>query len=345
MTSVPLHHLESLAQTRLSSGAFAYVAGGAGAETTMRRNLSAWEALPLRRRMMRDLSRLDTGCSLLGLSLEFPCLVAPMAFQRLAAPEGERATALAAAAQGAGMVLSCQTSVPLAEAVVAPYWFQLYLQSDPAATAWLVSQAVEAGARALVVTIDAPVNGIRDREQQAGFHLPEDVRPVLLDPLPQPEQRPAEDQFAQAPTWADLAALCETSPVPVIAKGVLCAEDAALAQQCGCAGIIVSNHGGRVLDGTPATAEVLPGIRAELPEALILVDGGIRSGQDMVRALALGADAVLVGRPVFFALAIAGAAGVSAALRRLRDEFTVTMGLCGVTSLAEITPEALHLKL
>ncbi|MGB0659198.1 MAG: alpha-hydroxy acid oxidase [Mangrovicoccus sp.] len=341
--SLPLRDFEALAEAAMEPSAFAYVAGAAGQELTARRNLEAWAELPLRPKSMRDLSGLTTACDLLGLRLDAPLLVAPMAYQRLATPEGERAMALAAAAQGVGFVLSCQSSVAPEEAAVAPFWFQLYLQRDPAHSRALAARALAAGATALVVTVDAPVNGIRDREIKAGFSLPQDVRPVMLDALGIPAaQGTLEELLSAAPDWQDLAALCAESPVPVIAKGVMTAEDAQAALAAGCAAVILSNHGGRVLDGLPATAEVLPQIRAALPEAVLLVDGGIRTGQDMLRALALGADAVLLGRPAYFALAAGGAQGASACLRRLRDEFTIAMALCGARHPGEIGPDCLY---
>ncbi|MFP1645046.1 alpha-hydroxy acid oxidase [Pontitalea aquivivens] len=337
----PLHDLEAAAAQCLPAPAFAYVAGGAGRERTLRANELAWGDHALRPRLMADMAGFSTATALAGLQLDFPCLVAPMAFQRLACAEGEAAMAQAAAAQGAGFVLSCQTSVPPEDATVAPFWFQLYLQPDPAATRALAARALAAGAAALVVTVDAPLNGVRNREIAAGFRLPEGIRPVMLDALPAPAPAGIAGLLARAPVWKDLAALCAESPVPVLAKGVMTPEDATRAVQAGCAGVIVSNHGGRVLDGLPPTARVLPAIRAALPGVPMLVDGGIRSGEDMLVALALGADAVLLGRPAFYALAIDGAAGVAACLRRLRDEFAVAMGLMGRRTLAGIGPDCL----
>lgn len=344
MPSCPLDDYEALAAAAMDPAAFAYVAGGAGAEVTLRRNAAVWADVALRPRLMRAMAGFSTACSLPGLDLAFPCLIAPMAYQRLAHAEGEAAMALAAAAQGAGLVLSCQTSVAPEQVAVAPFWFQLYLQPDPAATRALAARALAAGASALVVTLDAPLNGIRNREIAAGFALPDGIRPVMLDALP-PVAPPAGDPIAallaRAPTWADLAELCAECPVPVLAKGVLTPEDAVRAVQAGCAGVIVSNHGGRVLDGLPATAQALPAIRAALPGVPVLVDGGIRSGDDMLRALALGADAVLVGRPAFYALALGGAPQVATCLRRLRDEFAVAMGLMGLRAVEEINSECL----
>ena len=339
--ALALAQYQPAARGTMEPAAFAYVAGGAGEGACVARNAAAWGDVLLRPRVMRPMAGLRTAVRCAGLDLGFPCLVAPMAFQRLAHPDGERAMAMAAAAQGAGMVLSCQTSRAPQEVAVAPYWFQLYLQPTLAASLRLVAQAT--GAQGLVVTLDAPVNGVRNAEIAAGFALPNDVRAVMMEALP--EVSSIEDLLARAPVWADLAALCAAVTGPVLAKGIMGIEDARLAMAAGCAGVIVSNHGGRVLEGLPATAQVLPQIaavlRAEWPEAVVLVDGGIRSGEDMVRAIALGADAVLLGRPAYFALAVGGAQGVSACLRRLRDEFTVTMGLMGVRTVEEIGPHCL----
>lgn len=342
---IPLHDLEALAQTALPEPAFAYVAGGAGRERTLQANSAAWGRHRLRPRVLRDLSGFSTDTSVAGLPLGFPCLVAPMAFQRLACQAGEAAMAQAAASQGAGFILSCQTSVAPEEAAIAPLWFQLYLQPDPGATRALAARALAAGATALVVTVDAPVNGVRNREIAAGFQLPDGIRPVMMDMLPPLDPSPGGDPvstlLARAPGWRALAALCSESPVPVLAKGILTPEDARRAIECGCSGVIVSNHGGRVLDGVPATAEVLPAIRQALPSVPLLVDGGIRSGEDLLVALALGASAVLLGRPAFYGLSLGGAAGAAAVLRRLRDEFAVAMGLMGCAKVSDIGPDCL----
>ncbi|MCE5973546.1 alpha-hydroxy-acid oxidizing protein [Sinirhodobacter sp. WL0062] len=346
MHRLALDHYEPHARDTLSAQAYAYVSGGAGHGAAIRRNREAWGRVLLDPALGRRLRDLDCGLDLFGRRYRFPCLVAPMAYQLLAHPDGERATALAAAAQGAGFVLSCQTSLPPDQVAAGPFWFQLYLQPDRRATRALVEAAIAAGAEALVVTMDAPLNGIRNAEIDAGFALPDGVRPVMLDALPAQASRQAENPIAgamaAAPDWADLATLCAEVALPVLAKGVMSPASARAALEAGCAGVIVSNHGGRVLEGLPATAQVLPQIRAAFPHALILVDGGIRSGEDLFRALALGADAALLGRPVFYALALGGAQGVSTCLRRLHDEFAVTMGLMGCERLAEITAERLY---
>ena len=339
--TVPLHRLAlhryaAAARETMSGETFAYVAGGAGRGGCARRSEEAWADILLRPQTGRRVEGLDLSAALPGLAVDWPCLVAPMAHQRLAHPEGERAAALAAQAQGAGMVLSCQTSVP-PEEMPGPFWMQLYLREEARDNRALVRRAEAAGATGFVITMDAPLSGIREAEIEAGFALPDGVRPVMLDALPpEPPAAGAADLLARAPGWEGLAALVAETALPVLAKGAMTPEAASAALEAGCAGVIVSNHGGRVLEGLPATARALPAIRAALPGATILVDGGVRSGEDLCRALALGADAVLVGRPVFYALSLGGAQGVSTALRRLRDEFAVAMGLMGCATVAEM---------
>ena len=350
MTCLTLDDFAAEAARRLPPDVLAYLDGGAEREVTLRRNLTQWAEIGLMPRPLRRLAGGSAAIRLLAADLSFPALVAPMAFQKLFCPEGESAMRRAAAAQGLGMILSCQTSTAPEDLPPAPgpLWFQLYLQPDPQATRALAARALAAGAEALVVTIDAPLNGLRDAEARAGFQLPPGVRPVLLDALPQPvppggHSLVFDGLMALAPAWEDLASLCAESPVPVLAKGILHPEDAALAQQAGCAGIVVSNHGGRVLDGVPGAAEVLPTIRARVPGLPILADGGIRRGSDIFKALALGADAVLIGRPACHGLAVEGARGASQVLRRLREEFEVTMALCGCRAVAGIGPAYLNL--
>ena len=344
MINTPLHKYASVACDVLSPEAYAYIVGGAGREGCIARNEGGWSEILLSPEPMQDMTGLSSAISIQGTKVDFPCFVAPMAFQKLAHPEGERAMAVGAASQGAGFVLSCQTSVAPVEVAAGPFWFQLYLQNDPVATVSLVQTAIASGASALIVTIDAPVNGIRNREQEAGFVLPEGIRPVLMDGLPIPAKPtdPVVSRGQTAPVWDDLARLCRHSPIPVFGKGVMSVETGKRALDAGCAGLIVSNHGGRVLDGLPATASVLPSIRRAFAEATLLVDGGIRCGEDMFRAIALGADAVLVGRPVYFALALDGARGVATCLRRMRDEFLATMILCGTPTVADITADHLY---
>jgi len=278
-----------------------------------------------------------------------------MAFQRMAHADAELATAYAASALGTGMVLSTQASLPL-EAVAqavrpipghGPLWFQLYLQHDRGFTRHLIERVEAAGYEALVLTVDAPTSGVRDRERRARFRLPPGISAVNLQGLtPAPDRPLAPGQSAlfdgllhQAPTWDDVAWLQQQTRLPLLLKGVLHPGDALQAARQGVSGLIVSNHGGRTLDTTPATAVALPrvvgalrGAGLDLP---VLADGGIRRGTDVLKAIALGATAVLVGRPVLWGLANAGAAGVAHVLRLLRDELEVSMALTGCATLEQ----------
>ncbi len=349
---------EALARTRLDDNAWAYFSGGAADELTLRANRQAWDALQLHPRVLRRLQGGHTRVQLLGRTLAHPILVAPVAFQRMAHADGELATAHAASALGAGLVLSTQASTPLETVAAAiahepcrgPLWFQLYLQYDRGFTRDLVQRAEQAGYEALVLTVDAPASGARDRERRAGFRVPAHAAAAhlaALPPLPAvtlaPGQSAVFDGLLQhAPTWEDVQWLQSISRLPVLLKGVTHADDARQAAALQVAGLIVSNHGGRTLDTMPPTADLLPpivdAIGARMP---VLVDGGIRRGTDVLKALALGATAVLVGRPVVWGLANAGAVGVAHVLRLLRDELEIAMALCGCASLADCGPQLL----
>jgi len=349
---------EALALARLDPNAWAYFSGGAADELTVRANRRAWDSLQLQPRVLQPLAGGHTRVALLGRTLAHPILLAPVAYQKLAHPDGELATAHAAAALGAGLVLSTQSSVRLEDVAQAvrgepdrgPLWFQLYLQPDRGFTRELVQRAEASGYEALVLTVDAPVHGARDRERRAGFRLPPGVRAVNLDGMPAapvPALPPGasalfDGLLAQAPTWDDVAWLQAQTRLPVLLKGVLHPDDARQAAALEVAGLIVSNHGGRTLDTTPATAAVLPRIADAVGAGLpLLVDGGIRRGTDVLKALALGASAVLVGRPYVYGLAHAGAMGVAHVLRLLRDELEIAMALCGCRTLAQARPELL----
>lgn len=342
---------ESHAQGLMDAAIWAYLNGGAADEITLRANISAWQQMTLQTRVLRSMQGAHTQVKLLGKTWEHPILVAPMAYQCLAHPHGEQATALASAALGAGMVLSMQSStsldvvakLALSDAGRGPLWFQLYLQSDRGLTKALVRQAEAAGFEALVVTVDAPVQGPRDRERRAGFQMPSHVRAVNLDgfnppapPVLQPGQSPLFDgHFLHAPTWDDIEWLREVTHLPLLLKGITHPDDARLAMQAGAAGVIVSNHGGRILDTVPPSATLLPAVVQALHGDLpVLVDGGIRRGTDVLKAVGLGAAAVMVGRPVLHGLANAGAIGVAHVLRLLRDELEIAMALTGCESLA-----------
>ena len=357
---VNLQDHERAAQKVLSASAWAYFSGGAADEITLRRNLSGWQQWGLAPRVLQDLRGGHTRCTLLGKTWPFPLLVAPMAFQRWAHADGEAGMAMAAAAQQCGMVLSHQTSTPLqtvarlvlAEPDRGPLWFQLYWQSDKAYLQNLLLQVEAAGYEALVLTVDAPVHGVRDRERREGMQLPPGVRAVHW---PQAQADAPSSLFTTpsglcaglanaAPTWADVAWLQSMTRLPILLKGITHPQDALQAARLQVAGIIVSNHGGRTLDTLPDTAHLLApiavalrGHNAATPHTLnILVDGGIRRGTDIFKALALGADAVLLGRPALFGLAHAGAQGVAHVLRLLRDEFEMTLALCGCANLQDI---------
>jgi 4-hydroxymandelate oxidase len=337
------------ARDRVTEAAWVYLDGGAADELTARRNAAAFEALILRPRLLADLSAGHTRLELLGQTLDHPILLAPVANQKLAHPDGDLATATAAAAMHAAMVVSTQANFTLeeiAEASGGPLWFQLYIQHDRDFTAALVRRAEVAGYTALVVTADAPINGLRNREQRAGFAFPPDVAPVNLAGMraaPRQQATPGSAPLfgspllAAAPTWQDLAWLRTLTRLPILLKGVMSAEDALRAIDAGMDGVVVSNHSGRVLDGLPATIEVLPEIASAVGGRVpLLVDGGIRRGGDIFKAIALGASAVLIGRAYVQALAAAGAPGVAHVLHLLRAELEATMVLTGCATLSEI---------
>lgn len=355
---VTLADHEAHARTRLDDNAWAYFSGGAADEITLRANRDAWDSLQLSTRVLRDLVGGHTRVELLGRTLAHPILLAPVAFQRMAHPDGEIATAYAASMQGAGVVLSSQASMPmehvaqavLGEAQRGPLWFQLYFQHDRGFTRQLIQRAEQAGYEALVLTVDAPASGARDRERRTGFTLPPGISAVNLAGLPPAKPIPLQAHQSRmfdallttAPTWKDIEWLRGITRLPILLKGIMHPDDARLAMEAGAAGIVVSNHGGRTLDTMPPTAAVLPRIREALGSDFpVLVDGGIRRGTDVLKAIALGANAVLIGRPYVFGLANAGAMGVSHVIRLLRDELEIAMALCGCATLADAKADVL----
>lgn len=338
---------ERLAAERLTPSAWAYIAGGAGDEITLRWNREAFERLQILPRVLSGTTGIDTTLQLLGRSFAHPILVAPVAYQRLAHPDGERGTAAAAAAQDAGFVLSSLSTDTLESVAAvgdARRWLQLYLLPDRAETLDLVRRAEAAGYEALVVTVDAPVNGVRDRERRAGFTLPEGVRAANIEHYASPHMsfdatRSLDHFMSLAPTWADIDWLAGNTRLPILLKGILSPDDAELSVRHGAAGVIVSNHGGRTLDTLPATIEALPAVADRIAGRVpVLMDGGIRRGTDVLKALASGATAVLVGRPVVYGLAVAGPLGAAHVLRLLRDEFAISMALTGCATLTAINP-------
>ena len=355
---VSLADHEAHASRTLDANAWAYFSGGAADEQTLRANNQAWSRIGLLPRVLQPLAGGHTRITLLGRTLAHPILLAPVAYQRMAHPDGEAATALAAAAQQSGLVLSTQSSTPMEDVAHrfkgtpghGPLWFQLYLQPDRGLTRELVQRAEQAGYEALVLTVDAPVHGARDRERRCGFRLPPGVRAVHLPQGQQAAQRASGNGASAlfggllqtAPTWDDVAWLHGITHLPVLLKGILHPLDARQAAALQVAGIVASNHGGRTLDTTPTTAAQLPRIADALQGDLpLLVDGGIRRGTDVLKALALGATAVLIGRPYVCGLANAGAHGVAHVLRLLRDELEIAMALCGCRTLAQVGPDLL----
>ena len=355
---VNLADYERHAHARLDANAWAYFAGGAGDEHTFTANQRAWQELALAPRVLRPLAGGHTRSMLLGRELAHPILAAPMALLRMAEDSGEIGLAYACAALGAGFIASTQASVPL-EAIAATYlqdpargplWFQMYLQHDRGFNRALLQRVETAGYEAIVVTADAPVSGVRDRERRAQFKRTADISAVNLLTLPPkppvtltPQQSPLfDDLLRYTPTWDDIAWLQTQTRLPVLLKGITHPEDARTAQRLQLAGVICSNHGGRTLDTMPATARLLPAVvQAVQGDMPVLVDGGIRRGTDVLKALALGASAVLVGRPLAWGLATAGAAGAAHVLRLLRDEFEAAMALTGCRTPADISNDLL----
>ncbi len=337
---------ERVAAEKLDAGVAGYFFGGAGDELTLRENVAAWSGWRLRPRALAGLGEWSTGVELLGGDVSMPVLVAPTAYQGLIDPEGEVAMARAAAAAGTVMCLStCATTRPGPVAAAAPdgrRWFQLYCFKDEGLTRALVDEAVEAGFEAIVVTVDAPRSGNRERDLRTGFKIPEGLGvPSVEAALGSDRAVTIEETFGlmdPALSWPDFGELAAECRVPVLVKGVQTGEDAGLAVEHGAAGVVVSNHGARQLDRCLATADVLPeAVDAVAGRVPVLVDGGIRRGVDVAIALALGADAVLVGRPTLWGLAVGGEAGARRVLELLREELELTLALCGCASPAELT--------
>ena len=328
---------------------------GAADEITLRDNRNAFDRLRLKGRVLTPVSGGHTRLQLFGVGYEHPVFVAPLAYQKLFHPDGELATALGASAMAACMTVSTLATTPVEEisAVTrSPWWFQLYFQPTREATLELVQRAEAAGCQALVVTVDAPIAGIRNREQRVRFRLPQGVAAVNLPRIaPQstveaPGQNAVFDGLmSAAPTWSDIAWLASATRLPLLVKGILDADDALRALDHGAAGIVVSNHGGRIQDTLPATVDAPPAIAdAVAGRAPVLLDGGIRRGSDVFKAIALGASAVMVGRPCMHALAAAGALGVAHVLRTLREELEVVMALNGCATLQAIDRGSLFVQ-
>jgi len=337
---------ERLAEERLEPGPWTYLSGGSGDEWTLRENCAAFARWTFRPRVLCDVSEVSTTTTVLGNRVDLPVVVAPVAYQQLYHPDGECATARGAAAAGTGMAVSTFSTRTHEEiAAAAPglmQWCQLYVFQDREVTREHLAGAAAAGCSAVVLTVDTPRLAQRERDLRVGFEIPPDLPlPYARATIGDAPQNPA-DQFAlldPSVSWRDLEWIAGEGKLPVVLKGVITAEDAELAAEHGAAAVVVSNHGGRQLDGAPATLDSLP----EVAEAVagrveVYLDGGIRRGTDVAKALALGARAVLAGRAPVFGLAVEGDDGVHHVLEILRDELALTLCLLGCTSPDELTP-------
>jgi 4-hydroxymandelate oxidase len=355
MTSlVNLQSYEAAAAERLPRMVYDYYAGGANDEILLRASRTAWDALSLRYRVLRDVSTRSLAVQLAGHTLDWPVIVAPMAFQQMATPEGEVATARATSASGCGMILSTLSNRTI-EAVRAAtsglLWFQLYIYRDRGVTADLVRRAEQAGCTGLVLTVDTPILGRRERDLINGFHVPAEFEAPNLGVDMRSTLASRHDTASALATfianhwdagiaWRDLAWLQSITTLPIFVKGVVRGDDAAMALEHGAAGVIVSNHGGRQLDTALPTARALPEVaEAMAGRGTLLVDGGIRRGTDVLKALAMGAHAVLLGRPLLWGLAVDGEAGAGRVLALLRDELDLAFALAGVRAPSEATPD------
>lgn len=334
---VNLFDVEQKARQYMSHMAYEYVASGVADELTLRWNRQALDSIKLNPSMLRDVSHINTQISLFGQELSYPILIAPTAYHRIMHPEGELATVRGAGAAEALYVVSSFTTTPIdaiAQVATQPLWFQLYVRDDREFTKALIQQAEGLGFQALCVTVDTPVAGARNREQRVNFGLPDDIlAPYMINPGAQ--KKPL--------TWKDIEWIQSFTKIPVLLKGILNPEDAELAIQSGASGIVVSNHGGRNLDTVPATIEVLPRIADQVANRVpVLMDGGIRRGTDVLKAIALGAKAVLVGKPVCFGLACGGAEGVAKVMIVLRAELELAMALTGRPTIASIDKSVIY---
>ena len=341
---VNLAEFEPLARTKLRKDIYDYYAGGADDEITVAANTRAFRELEVRYRVLVDVAERDLTTSVLGRDLAWPVILAPTALHRMAHPDGEQATARAAAATNTLMTLSSISSTHLedvaAEAPDAPRWFQLYHFNDKGKSIELIQRAHEAGYDAVVLTVDAPLLGRRERDLRNPFSMPDGVEGVHfgVDPRTVHGESPIAAMISQASiNWDDLAWMQDAAPLPLLIKGVVRREDAARAIDHGVAGLWVSNHGGRQMDTSITTARALPDIVAAAEGRVpVIVDGGVRRGTDVLKALALGADLVAIGRPQLWGLAVDGEDGVRRVLELLREELSLAMALAGCRTLADI---------
>jgi 4-hydroxymandelate oxidase len=349
LDSVDFDALEDKARAKMAPASFAFCAAGADDEISTAENATAWRALRLRPRVLRDIANVDTRVTLLGNEVTAPIMVAPTGRHKLFNAEGERATACGAAAAGAAYVMASNANVMIedvaAERRNAPQWFQLYYWPNRTQVEALIDRLAAAGFGAIVLTVDAPVAGWSPRAARAQYQPSPDIRNINMpgSPMARTSYHPDFVGTVMYPaTWRELEWLVKRAPMPVIVKGVLRADDATRCAELGARAVIVSNHGGRHLDTTVTTAAAIGEVASTLSgKAEVYVDGGIRRGTDILKALALGARAVLIGRPIIWGLTVDGGGGVHAVLEHLRVELVRAMQLSGTASLAEVTPDLL----
>ena len=354
---INIEDYHALARERLTTMAYDYYDSGAHDEITLKQNKSAFDRIELHHRVMADVGARDLSIQLLGHHLKAPFMIAPTAFHKMAHREGELATVRAADSAGSIMILSTLSNTTIEKVTTTakgPVWFQLYIYQDRVATQALIQRAEAAGCKAIVLTVDAPLLGVRERDVRNGFHLPpnlhiENVHALGMGQAPQNQLASGLASYFRSLieprlSWRTLDWLASVSRLPILVKGVVRPEDAVRALDHGASGVIVSNHGGRQLDTSPSTISVLPAIAEatqDLPGVLLL-DGGIRRGTDILKAIACGADAVLIGRPVLWGLAVGGESGVRHILEILRSELDLAMALSGCRDISEITPALLQ---
>jgi len=349
---VSLKDYENFAKSRVDDNAWAYISGCAADEITANANKKAFEKIFLMGKTLEDIKGGHTRINLFGQEFDNPILLAPVAYQKLAHPLGEIATAQASKAMNNCMVVSGFSSTSLDEISLYSQnlWFQLYMQYDMNDNLFLIKKAEHLGYKALIITIDAPISGLRNKEQKVGFHLPTGIEAVNIKGMKQSNFEILDNQsmifdgiMAHSPTWKDIEFIRKNTKLPLILKGITHPTYAKKAIEMGIDGIVVSNHGGRVLDTLVPSIEILPRIVEVVNKRIpILIDGGITRGTDVLKAIALGASAVMIGKPIMYGLATAGALGVAHSLKILKDEFEIAMALTGCKTLEDINKDILY---
>jgi 4-hydroxymandelate oxidase len=348
---VSLKDYEIFAKTRVNDNAWAYISGFAADEITANKNKKSFENISLLGRSLEDVKGGNTKLNLFGQEFDNPIILAPVAYQKLAHDLGEIATAQASKVMGSCMVVSGFSSTSIEE--ISHYadnlWFQLYMQYNMKDNLSLIKKAEDLNYKALVITIDAPISGVRNKEQKAGFYLPNGIEAVNIKGCKQANMEIKNNQsmvfdgiMASSPTWKDIEFIRKYTKLPLILKGITHPSYAKKAIEIGVDGIVVSNHGGRVLDTLVTTMDILPKIVEVVDNKIpIILDGGITRGTDILKALALGASAVMIGKPIMYALATAGALGVAHSLKILKDELEIAMALTGCKTLKDINKDIL----